>query len=228
MFLHVVADQDDRIARLRMQLGQQCRITSSLRHEENSVPKQCDAAIVNVDLKSTYAEGIIGEVQTRPAKDLHHRPACAAVRGASLCAWRNACAVQSGDGAGAARGIDRCPPANRIHRRCQPGDQQWCTRRGLCRRRLACADRDARQAGSPAGQGVPGSRAESLKRAALHSISPSARASRFGGRSMPSAFAVLRFTTSSNLVGCSTGRSPGLAPRKILSTYSAARRNKSR
>jgi hypothetical protein len=25
--------------------------------------------------------------------------------------------------------------------------------------------------------------------------------------------------------GCSTGRSPGLAPRRILSTYSAARRN---
>jgi hypothetical protein len=28
----------------------------------------------------------------------------------------------------------------------------------------------------------------------------------------------LRLITSSNLVGCSTGRSAGLAPRKILST----------
>ncbi len=41
---------------------------------------------------------------------------------------------------------------------------------------------------------------------------------------MPSAFAVFRFTTSSNLVGCSIGRSPGLAPFRILSTYPAARR----
>ena len=43
----------------------------------------------------------------------------------------------------------------------------------------------------------------------------------------PSAFAVLRLITSSNFVGCSTGRSPGFAPFKILSTYEAARRNRS-
>ena len=42
------------------------------------------------------------------------------------------------------------------------------------------------------------------------------------GTSMPSALAVLRFTTSSNLVGACTGRSPGLAPFKMRSTYSAA------
>ena len=34
----------------------------------------------------------------------------------------------------------------------------------------------------------------------------------------PSGFAVFRLITSSNLVGCSTGRSPGLAPFRILST----------
>jgi hypothetical protein len=34
----------------------------------------------------------------------------------------------------------------------------------------------------------------------------------------PSALAVLRLMMSSNLVGCSTGRSLGLAPLKILST----------
>ena len=34
----------------------------------------------------------------------------------------------------------------------------------------------------------------------------------------PSTFAVFRFTTSSNFVGCSMGRSPGLLPRRILST----------
>src|SRR5262249_10844926 len=54
--------------------------------------------------------------------------------------------------------------------------------------------------------------------AAPHSITSSARASSVGGTSRPSAFAVIRFMTRSNLVGCSTGRSPGFAPRRILST----------
>ncbi len=40
----------------------------------------------------------------------------------------------------------------------------------------------------------------------------------------PSALAVLRLITSSNFVGCSTGRSPGLAPCRILATEVAARR----
>src|SRR5262245_31701368 len=51
-----------------------------------------------------------------------------------------------------------------------------------------------------------------------HSITSSARASRVGGTSMPSALAVLRLMTRSNRVGCSTGKSPGLAPRKIFTT----------
>src|SRR5262249_3924882 len=38
------------------------------------------------------------------------------------------------------------------------------------------------------------------------------------GRHRPSAFAVVRLTTRSNLVGCSTGMSAGFAPRRILST----------
>src|SRR5262245_17838284 len=65
------------------------------------------------------------------------------------------------------------------------------------------------------------------ERAPVHSITSSARESNVGGTSRPSAFAVVRFTTRSNLVGCSTGRSPGFAPRRILSTNSAARRNRS-
>src|SRR3989449_3955235 len=44
----------------------------------------------------------------------------------------------------------------------------------------------------------------------------SARARMDGGIVSPSALAVLRLITSSNFVGCSTGRSPGLAPLKIL------------
>src|SRR5262245_1904588 len=63
--------------------------------------------------------------------------------------------------------------------------------------------------------------------AASHSITSSARASSDGGTVRPIAFAAITFSASSNLVGCSTGKSPGFAPRRILSTYSAARRNRS-
>src|SRR5262249_21766453 len=48
--------------------------------------------------------------------------------------------------------------------------------------------------------------------APLHSITSSARASSIGGTSRPRAFAVLRLIKNSNLVGCMTGRSAGLAP----------------
>jgi hypothetical protein len=53
---------------------------------------------------------------------------------------------------------------------------------------------------------------------ALHSITSSARASRVGGTSKPSALAVLRLISNSSFVDCSIGNSPGLAPLKILST----------
>src|SRR4051812_31128839 len=56
-----------------------------------------------------------------------------------------------------------------------------------------------------------------------YSISSSARASNLRGRVRPSAFAVLTLMTSSNVIGRSTGRSAGFAPRRILSTKSAAR-----
>src|SRR5215471_19305075 len=46
-----------------------------------------------------------------------------------------------------------------------------------------------------------------------------------GGIVRPSALAVLRLITSSNLVGCSTARSAGLAPFRILSTKIAERSN---
>ena len=44
-----------------------------------------------------------------------------------------------------------------------------------------------------------------------------------GGTLRPSTFAVLRLIVSRILVACSTGRSLGLAPRRILSMYSAPR-----
>src|SRR5207249_10489560 len=58
-----------------------------------------------------------------------------------------------------------------------------------------------------------------------HWTTCSARNSTDFGMVRPSALAALRFTVSSNLLGCSTGRSPGLAPFRILSTWPAARRH---
>lgn len=60
--------------------------------------------------------------------------------------------------------------------------------------------------------------------ACRHCRTSSARASTDCGIVTPSAFAVLRLMSSSNLVGCSTGRSAGLTPFRILSTKVAARR----
>src|SRR5262249_41463307 len=54
--------------------------------------------------------------------------------------------------------------------------------------------------------------------APLHSITSSARRRKDSGIVSPIALAVVRLMTRSNLVGCSTGRSAGLAPLKILST----------
>src|SRR5829696_6798087 len=56
-----------------------------------------------------------------------------------------------------------------------------------------------------------------------HSITSSARSRMAGGISSCIALAVLRFTSSSKCVGCSTGISLGRAPLRILSTYHAAR-----
>jgi hypothetical protein len=57
-----------------------------------------------------------------------------------------------------------------------------------------------------------------------YSIISSARASRIGGTSMPSALAVFKLTTNLSLVGNSIGKSPALAPLSMRSTKSAARR----
>jgi len=61
-----------------------------------------------------------------------------------------------------------------------------------------------------------------------YSITASARVINVGGSVRPRTLAVVRLMTNSNVVGCWTGRSPGFAPRRILSTYSAACRNKSK
>ena len=56
----------------------------------------------------------------------------------------------------------------------------------------------------------------------IHSISASARCCMPKGTSRPSDFAVLRLMIRSNLVGACTGRSAGLAPLRMRSTYTAA------
>src|SRR5260370_38765097 len=52
----------------------------------------------------------------------------------------------------------------------------------------------------------------------LHSITSSARPSNEGGTVSPRALAVLRLITSSNLTGCSIGKSAGFSPFKTFCT----------
>src|SRR6516162_401043 len=66
----------------------------------------------------------------------------------------------------------------------------------------------------PRGRGAAEQRDEI---ATFHSSNPSARASTVSGTVRPSVLAVFRLTTSSNLVGCCTGKSDGFSPRKIRS-----------
>src|SRR5262245_53684062 len=56
------------------------------------------------------------------------------------------------------------------------------------------------------------------ERAALHSITSSARSRIDVGSSIPIALAVLRLMAISNFVACSTGKSPAFAPLRILAT----------
>src|SRR5215813_6998775 len=55
-------------------------------------------------------------------------------------------------------------------------------------------------------------------------ITLSARSTKSAGIVTAISFAVFKLITSSNFVGCSTGKSAGLAPFRILSTYVATRR----
>ena len=70
--------------------------------------------------------------------------------------------------------------------------------------------------------GSPGVRLRAIsglmRRSKFYSITSSARRSNEVGTLRPSALAVFMLITSWNLVGCSTGRSEGFAPLRILST----------
>ena len=52
MFVHIVADRQNKISELRSLFGPQHRITSALLDGESSVPKQCDAMITAADLRN--------------------------------------------------------------------------------------------------------------------------------------------------------------------------------
>src|SRR5215471_2082616 len=60
-----------------------------------------------------------------------------------------------------------------------------------------------------------------------HRITSSARCITEVGIFMPKALAVRMLITNSNFIGRWIGKSPGLAPFRILSTYTAERRRKS-
>ena len=98
-------------------------------------------------------------------------------------------------------------------------------------RRIGLRPRDARQSGQ---SGSTRSQMQELSTVGKfhfepshHSITSSANSRNGSGMVSPIDFAVLRFTTSSNFVGRSIGRSPGLAPLRILSTRPAIRRQMS-
>ena len=78
----------------------------------------------------------------------------------------------------------------------------------------------------PAAENLHTSGCEQSQQTTLYSITSSARSRKDSGIASLRALAVVRSMTSSNLVGCSTGRSAGFAPLRILSTYSAERRNR--
>src|SRR5262245_43601708 len=96
-----------------------------------------------------------------------------------------------------------------------------CRRRNQTTGRHRRLPRESRQ--RP--RGCPAEQRDEL--APPHSMTSSARASSVGGISRPMAFAVLRLIVSSNVVGCSIGKSAGLAPCKIRLAYQAPRLNKS-
>ena len=99
-----------------------------------------------------------------------------------------------------------------------PGEGQV----GLDREMARCRGRRAPDHGGDRareeGRGKLKRRDGSAANARSHSITLSARSRNDSGMARPSALAVLRLTRSSNLVGCWTGRSSGLAPFRMRST----------
>ena len=62
MLVHIVADDQDKISELRSLLESQDRITSALLDDASSVPKQCEAMVIAVDLRSADNIAALKEV----------------------------------------------------------------------------------------------------------------------------------------------------------------------
>ena len=52
MFVHIVADHQDKISDLRSMFGLQHCVTSSLLNSGDSIPQPCDATIIAADLRT--------------------------------------------------------------------------------------------------------------------------------------------------------------------------------
>src|ERR1700740_1415187 len=52
MFVHIVADHQDKISELRQLFGLQYCVTSALLDDGNGIPEPCDATIIAADLRS--------------------------------------------------------------------------------------------------------------------------------------------------------------------------------
>jgi hypothetical protein len=83
---------------------------------------------------------------------------------------------------------------------------------------VCCSQRPRQYASASYERGTHGKTPVFLVLTPAYWITSSARRRREGGIVIPSALAVLRLITSSNLVGCSTGSSAGLAPLRRRST----------
>jgi hypothetical protein len=91
--------------------------------------------------------------------------------------------------------------------------------------RLRCFTSTASSANSPRTRRACSRPRLHRSRPHRHSITSSARASSGSGTVSPSALAVLRLITSSNLFGACTGSSLGFSPSRMRSMYDAACRN---
>jgi hypothetical protein len=108
-------------------------------------------------------------------------------------------------------------PASRSFRGSLPHPtHSLCTLRVRRHRRLTQHSLPGRPATALPGPDLHRLIAPAWPGAFLHSITSSAVASKVGGTARPSALAALALITSSNLIGCSTGRSEGWVPPRTL------------
>src|SRR5581483_2747033 len=114
----------------------------------------------------------------------------------------------------------RQPDKNFLPHRCRSARKNSCSAADFARN-LELFNHPAAPGQTPPGRtGTENRFADRNRRSSRppHRITLSARASTLGGIVRPICLAAFRFTTNSNFVGCSTGRSAGLAPLRILST----------